>query len=353
MATKYKTIRVSNGKPPKGAEYVSPGVYRVPVSSAAITTSGGSSSSSSKATTSGGSVAIGRGNETDPNTLAADEEHARQEAQRFYATGSLGRAATPERLAEVAAAPQIGMIDSSIDANSQQSIDENQSAYNAAMQDNPYVTAALQAGQSSLAGFSGPEYQAMLEKATRGVNSNQASAMRALKGFQGANGINGTSGGTQAYGLLRDANIQRQQATSNVLAQSAQDLTQRIANYGALSNNAYNSYASVRSNALSNLTGARNYATNRTDNINVQNQGAQGTNAANTIGVNSKNAEIGKYNIDNAYNQALFNIGQGEKEIAGQSGSYYGDMASSVARRNQDKQNKIAEEAAKAAKRGY
>lgn len=284
--------------------------------------------------------------------VAKQEAKATEESQKFYKPGSLGRVEAPGAIARIGEPERVGAIDRNA-AGAGQSIAQAESAYNSAMQENPYLTAALQAGQNSLQGFSGPEYQALLERATRGINSSQATAMRGLRQYQGAQGVTGSSAGRAKYQLLRDSNIAKQQATSDLLAQSAQDMASRIANFGQMANSAYSNYADARSTALGQLMGAREYGANYNLAVDKANQGAQQQNISNTLDYGKQNTTIDQTNIENARAAALANLEQEEKERAGEVGSYYGSIGTQEARYQARQANERAREANRAAARGY
>lgn len=282
---------------------------------------------------------------------ARDEAKAREFANEIYGPGSLGRSEAPAPVANVANPEKIGMISTDMEGG-QQSIAQAESAYNQAQIRDQYVQDALMRMQQGLGGYNSQEMQAMRAQGARAIAGNTQTALRTLRGAQGAEGVTGSGAASAQAKILREGQRARGAQETDLIAKNAEEQRLRLGQYGDYAGNAYKDHEAVKSEALQRLFGIRQDVSNFRQTSEIQNQGAQQKNIENTMDTNRYNTDINKYNVENARENARFNIGQAEKEKSGYLGAFTGDQQVTEAMREKLKQEELSKQMIGIAKKG-
>ena len=253
-----------------------------------------------------------------------EEAHAAQESTRFYTDNALGR---------MQALPKVQQVGTTM-AGGAENIANAESAYAGAGTRDAYTEDALKRMQAGLGGITSAENQALLEQGTRDIQQNEATALRKMRADQGEAGMTGSSAAAQRQRLYAQTNAQKQQQQSNLIAANVAEKGRRLTEYGSAAQASENALSAAKDAALGRLLGARSDVAGYTQKAEALNQ----------------NADV--YNQAASKEVSQFNIGQGEKELAGRIGSYYGDIGTSEARLAANRANTIAQQGLKIAKKG-
>ncbi len=282
---------------------------------------------------------------------ARDSAAAQEEANRFYQPNSLGRLEQQPDVAGIGQAERISTVSTDM-AGGAQNIADAEKAYADAQVRDQYVQDALDRMQAGLGGFSESEVQSLRAIGQRDINTGTATASRALRGQQAAAGVTGGSAVRDQQRLMREDRALRAQLGTNLAGQQIAEKGRRLGEYGTFARGSAQDMAANRSTFLQSLLGTR-------ENV-----------ADYTMRAQDLNTRIGQSNIDNAYNYGLANTGiqernlarnretaltnllQGEKEMAGQIGAYYGSQQADIARRAEIRGRNRSREAMNIAKRG-
>lgn len=255
-----------------------------------------------------------------------DERHAEKESQKFYSEGALGRLDTSKYGDIGALQYDPSSINAAVTAAAKQ--------VNASQAQDPYVRAALDRMQASLGGYTAPENRALFETMNRQLDQEAATQQRALGISQGQAGVSGDSAAAQKLKIMKQQALSRRMNQQDVLAKNVEEQRLRQAQFGQTAISAKSAQDQARDAALGRLTEA---ATSRSG-LNLQ---AAGLNQANE-----------RANQETRIGLDTYNLQQGEKELAGRVGVYYGDQAATEARRAAIEARKRAEEELDIAREG-
>ena len=285
--------------------------------------------------------------------LEGEEAHADVESKRFYTDGALGRLQSPTAISGIDASqyPNVREVSTQM-AGGAANVSDASGAYAKSQTRDQYVQDALTRMQAGLGGITAPENQALLEQGQQQLRQDEASTLRRMRGEQGAMGMTGSSAAAQRNRLYAQTNQQKQQMTSNLIAQNVAEKGRRLTEYGGAAQASATQMASAQDAALARLLGARENVAAYQQKGEQLNQLADQSNFENRYKVANTNLELGKYNQAYAQETNKYNIGQGEKELAGRIGSYYGDIGTSEARRTTKAAEKLGREGLRVAKGG-
>jgi hypothetical protein len=264
----------------------------------------------------------------------AAEKHANKEAEKFYAPGSLGRIDQPTDIGPITGPGGIAMIGTQMPGG-QESIAQAETAYQKSQTLNPYVQAALDRMQGGLEGISSQENQAIREAGSREIRANEKTALRNMRAYQGEAGVQGRTAGRAAGRVMGETRSLLAQQETDLIARNVAEKGNRLAAFGSTANTAYQTQSTAMQNAMNSLLGARKDVAEYQLGAEKSNQIASGENNRNAIEVSKANIDIARGNQTARTNTNIFNVGQGEKELAGKAGTYYGDQAATQAMINQ------------------
>jgi hypothetical protein len=323
--------------------------------------------------------------------------------KELYPDGGLGRLENPAPIGPLSPFQKVGMIDQgdiptiaginmseipqvkelseAADAGQVQSIGQWEDYYTKSQQKDADIEAAKQrAALAAEKGYDDPTMQAKRAKANREIDNETETALRELRKSQGSAGNFGGVAAAQGANMRKSALLSKAIGETELLAGDADYRLNANAQAGNLATNAYQTYNQAQQAGLTGLSGARNSLADnvlrrqvsnqeaqgknqsgwlqgkdinlRADtanagnvlNVKQSNQQAEGVNATNGLTWDKTNKDIEVGNLDRTRDTTTFNMGQNEKEKAGQMGTMFGWTQYGDAQTYQDRLIKLQEE---------
>lgn len=323
------------------------------------------------------------GAQTGVNTTLAQLQEGLKLGKELYPGGSLGRLNNPAPIGPLGPIERVGLIDPNsiadvdvIDPNAIPQVKEISDAmdqglvasigqwedyYAKTQQRDAAMDAAVQrANQMATEGYSSADMQAKRAKAGREVDMQTETALRDMRKSQGANANFGGVAAAAQGNLSKDALRRKALLESELMAGDADFKLSANQQAGNLGIQSYQTYNNAQQAGLKGLTdtrgmGADDVYKKRALNADIQgknqtgyltaaqqklsaqtanqgkalgiatgNQGAQGINATNALNWEKSNKEIEGGNLTREQDATKFNMGQSEKEKAGQIGTMFG-----------------------------
>jgi hypothetical protein len=258
-----------------------------------------------------------------------DNKAATKETERYY--GKDGEKVL-DRVNEAGTVDQVSVTGQEDAADTEA---KQQSEYDRATTGDADTKTALERMKGGLDGFTSAENQALTEQTLAGADSDAKSMMRQLQISSGQSGVAGDALGNQQYKIMRNQAMQRQQGRMEVLAQNVAEKARRLNEYGTFAQSAYKTDTDTRNSALDRLAKTR---------TGQQEYGLQADKAN-----QEANLAQGAINAD----AAKFNAGQGNAELAGRVGTFYGSKAARKAARESLRSRRLANRGYDIASAGY
>lgn len=291
------------------------------------------------------------GRETDPRVIKSDEERADIISRETYGEGTLGR---QEPVAQVDPLGEIGDMRevSTEDAGLSRNITDAEGRYAETAQRDAYVEDALKRMQGGLGGITAEENAALLDAGRRDLQSGEATAMRNLRGLAGASGVSGRSLGRMAGDVAGQRLQAQREMQTDLIARNVQEKARRLTDYSAAAGSASRDYNATRNEILNTLLGTRGVAADYRASGERANQQRDARMIEFGMSRDDQQFARDQYNINRSEDAERYNIGQREKEKAGEIGIRYGEIGLDMSRRAQDYANRYAKDTIDIAKRG-